>query len=269
MASSIYCKDDSLVYLLGVSPGMGTYMDQRLSGEETTSEYLPGGTEEGMIVVWDPDTKTGKVAIVSFKWPTYNLDGLTTSEAQREAMISAFISMYKGESSPYVKEPLSLVTSHETYITAEEFARIQSGGTNTESALAYVKSLPVRSLSDLLNQGNSNNGSQNGQNGQNGNHNGNSTSNSQQTSSNSNGQATGSIGDSGPTVSAATQTEVTNQAGETPSTQQGNTYEVSKAAPQSEGSEMNYLLIALGAVLCGGLLVAGFFKGSILGFLRK
>ncbi|MCZ3367151.1 MULTISPECIES: FmdE family protein [Methanobacterium] len=269
MASSIYCKDDSLVYLLGVSPGMGTYMDQRLSGEETTSEYLPGGTEEGMIVVWDPDTKTGKVAIVSFKWPTYNLDGLTTSEAQREAMISAFISMYKGESSPYIKEPLSLVTSHETYITAQEFARLQAGGTSNESALAYVKGLPVRSLSDILNQGNSNNGSQNGQNGQNGNHNGNSTSNSQQTSSNSNGQVTGSVGDSGPTVSAATQTEVTNQAGETPGAQQGNTYEVSKAAPQSEESEMNYLLIAIGAILCGGLLVVGFFKGSILGFLRK
>lgn len=261
MASSIYCKDDGLVYLLGVSPGMGTYMNQRLTGEETTSEYLPGGTEEGIFAIWDPVTKTAKVGIASFKWPTYNLDGLTTNEAQREAMISAFISMYKKESSPYVKEPLSLVISHVTHVTAKEFARIKAGGTDTVSTLAYVKGIPIRNLSDIY-HGNSNNGSQNGQKV-------NSSSSSQQTSSSSNGQVTGSVGDSGPTVSAATQTDVTKQAGESSGAQSGNTYEVSKASPKSEDPQTNTLLIVLGVILCGGLLVLGFFKSSILGFLRK
>src|SRR5690606_13225469 len=40
MASTIYCKDDALVYLMGVSPGMGSYMDQRLLNEETESEFV-------------------------------------------------------------------------------------------------------------------------------------------------------------------------------------------------------------------------------------
>ena len=149
MASSIYCKDDGLVYLLNVSPGMGTYMNQRLTNEDTMSEYLPTGTEEGMIIVWDPKTKTGKAAIVSFKWPTYNLNGLTTQEAQREAMISAFVSLYKGEPSQYVNEPLSILTSNEKYITEDEFNAIKQGGTASSNALQYLKDLPVRSLSDL------------------------------------------------------------------------------------------------------------------------
>lgn len=263
MASSIYCKDDSLVYLLGISPGMGSYMNQRLTGEETNSEYLPGGTEEGMIVVWDPDTNTGKVAIVSFKWPTYNLDGLVTSEAQREAMISAFISLYKGESSPYVNQPLSIVTSEERYITAEEFAMIKKGGTDSASALAYVKGLPIRSLSDLLpNQGNTDNGSQNGQNGD---QTGGSNSNGSQGTSTGNGFATGSVGDSGPAVSAATQTETTNQV---TGSQQGNAYEVSKATPKSADDGVSTALIVLGASIIGVLLALGFFKSSIFGFLK-
>ncbi|MGF7117304.1 FmdE family protein [Methanobacterium oryzae] len=262
MASSIYCKDDGLVYLLGVSPGMETYMNQRLTGEETSSEYLPGGTEEGMIVVWDPDTNTGKVAIISFKWPTYNLDGLVTNEAQREAMISAFISLYKGESSPYISEPLSIVTSEEKYITAEEFARIKAGGTNTASALAFVKGLPVRSLSDLLpNQGNTDNGSQNGQNGG---QTGESTSNGSQGTYTDNGITVGSVGNSGPAVSAATQTEVTSQV----TGEQSNAYEVSKATTKSEDDGISTVLIVLGTVLIGGLLALGFFKSSIFGFLK-
>ncbi|WP_413862310.1 FmdE family protein, partial [Methanobrevibacter sp. UBA417] len=34
IASSIYCKDDSLEYLLGISPGLGNYMDQRLTSDD-------------------------------------------------------------------------------------------------------------------------------------------------------------------------------------------------------------------------------------------
>ncbi len=72
---------------------MGTYMNQRLMAEDTESEVIPGGTEEGLLVIWDPKTKTGKAVIINFKWATLNLTGLTTSDAQREAMISAYVSM--------------------------------------------------------------------------------------------------------------------------------------------------------------------------------
>ena len=45
----------------------------------------------------------------SYEWQTYNLDGLTTSEAQREAMIAASIALYKGEESPVSQEQPSTI----------------------------------------------------------------------------------------------------------------------------------------------------------------
>jgi formylmethanofuran dehydrogenase subunit E-like metal-binding protein len=264
MASSIYCKDDGLVYLMNVSPGMGTYMNQRLTNEETASEYLPTGTEEGMIIVWDPKTKTGKAAIVSFKWPTYKLDGLVTSEAQREAMISAFVSLYKGESSPFVSEPLSIVTSNEKYITEDEYNAIKKGGTVSSNALQYLKDLPVRSLSDLIPvQDGSDDGGPTPV--DSGSDNGGST---PVNSGSDNSGSTSTVGDSGTSVNAATQTEVTSEAGTNPTTPEGNAYEVSTTTPTSSNSGVNTILIVIGIFLIGGLLAVGFFKDSIFGFLK-
>ncbi len=265
MASSIYCKDDGLVYLLNVSPGMGTYMNQRLTNEETASEYLPTGTEEGLIVVWDPETNTGKAAIISFKWPTYNLDGLTTSEAQREAMISAFVSLYKGESSQYVNEPLSIVVSNEKLITEDELNAIKKGGTTSSNALQYFKDLPTRSLSDLIptQDGQDDGGSTPNDSGSN---NGGST--PVDSGSNSVG-STSTVGDSGLSLNAATPTEATSEADVNPTTTDGNAYEVSnKTTSKTSNSGVNTLLIVVGVLLIGGLLVVGFFKDSIFGFLK-
>ena len=262
MASSIYCKDDGLVYLMNVSPGMGTYMNQRLTNEETASEYLPTGTEEGMIIVWDPKTKTGKAAIISFKWPTYNLDGLVTPEAQREAMISAFVSLYKGESSQFINEPLSIVTSNEKYITEDEFNAIKKGGTASSNALQYLKDLPVRSLSDLIPvQDDSDNGGSTPI--DSGSDNGGST-----PVGSDNSGSTSIVGDSGLSLNAATQTEVTSEAGTNPTTPQGKTYDVSTTTPKSSNSGVNTLLIVIGIFLIGGLLAVGFFKDSIFGFFK-
>jgi len=270
MASSIYCKDDSLVYLLGVSPGMGTYMNQRLTNDETMSEYLPGGTEEGMIVVWDPTTKTGKVAIISFKWPTYDLSGLTTSEAQREAMISGFVSLYKGQTSPYISQPLSIVTSHETYITEAEFNAIKQGGTATSSSLDYVKSIPIRSLSDLVpveggsQTGNTDSGSDTSSSTSQGSSTGTSTGSSNGNTGSSK-YSSGSVGVTGTAVNAATETTTT-EAGAQPAGDAGKSYEVTKAGTEGTNDTPwgTYAIVGIVSVLALGA-VGFFFKGSLFG----
>jgi formylmethanofuran dehydrogenase subunit E-like metal-binding protein len=258
MASSIYCKDDSLVYLLNVSPGMGTYMNQRLTNEETMSEYLPTGTEEGIIVVWDPKTKTGKAAVISFKWPTYKLDGLLTPEAQREAMISAFVSLYKGESSPFISEPLSIAISNENYISEKEFNTIKKGGMASSNSLQYYKDLPMHSLADLIKVQNGSSpvdpGSDNG--------------GSAVDSGSDNGISTSNVGNSGLKLNAAPSNAANNEAGTDPTTSEGKSYEVSKTNTNSSNSGVNVALIVIGILLIGGLLVVGFYKDSIFGFLK-
>src|SRR5690606_6131906 len=124
-----YCKDDALVYLMGVSPGMGSYMDQRLLNEETASEFVPGGTEEGLLVIWDKKNNIGQAVVINFKWPTLDNTGLTTSEAQRENSIHYFVSAYNGESYDRLITPYTTAISDSTWITEEEFNMIKKGGT--------------------------------------------------------------------------------------------------------------------------------------------
>ena len=253
MGSSIYCKDDSLVYLMGVSPGMGTYMNQRLMAEDTESEVIPGGTEEGLLVIWDPKTKTGKAVIINFKWATLNLTGLTTSDAQREAMISAYVSMYKGEPSPYVTQGVIAIASDERLITESEFNIIKQGGTASTTALSYVKGLPVRSLSDLLpaQGGSQTGGSTQIPKGDSGTSTGDHT-----------GSASGSVGDSGAAVSAVTvSAAVGEEAGDS-----GKAYEVTQAGSEGAGNSPWGTAAIVGVIAVLALGAFGFlFKSGFLG----
>jgi formylmethanofuran dehydrogenase subunit E-like metal-binding protein len=260
------CRDDILSYLLGVSAGSGTYYNQRMES---------AGSEVGIISIYDSKTKTRRVAILNLTSPKFSGGNSYENYINLYKVLQKYddwnspACLAELASIPHLVSAPSITRTADTWVTEEEWNRIISGGSGSLNALEYIKSLPVRTQADLISLLNQN---------QNGSQNNNGTAvveapegvqgNSQGTSSSGTGSATGSVGDSGPTVSAATQTEVTNSDEGTPSAG-GNAYEVSKASPNSEESEMNYALIALGAVLCGGLLVVGFFKGSILGFLRK
>ena len=76
------------------------------------------------------------------------------------------------------------------------------------------------------------------------------------------------VGDSGTSVNAATQTEVTSEAGTNPTTPEGNAYEVLNQQPESSNSGVNDHINSNWYFLIGGLLAVGFFKDSIFGFLK-
>lgn len=159
IASSTYCKDDSLTYLLGVSPGMGTYFVQKLPNSDVTSTYVDGATDEGALVIWDNNLNIGRVVIVSFKWPTIDTSMYATSEAKRAAQIQAFIDLYKGINNPNVLENFVVKTSEEKWITAEQFNLLKSGSGELNT-MAYIKSLDGSvTKEDLLKQLEKNNNS--------------------------------------------------------------------------------------------------------------
>lgn len=256
IADSIYCKDDSLVYLLGVSPGMGTYLNQRLPNEDVDSDILNGGTEEGVLVVWDSKLNIGYAYVISFKWATIDLSGLTTSDAKREAQIAAYISIYNGEPNSRVQSLPETATSDRRIITESEFNALRQGGSASNNALEYLRGIPERSLSDLVpvQGGSTSPGTSTG------------------TSTGSLvGSATGSgssfglsngSNTSGVNVSAAT---VTNSTSGSVGTQPGEAkaYEVTQAGAQgSEGTPWGlYAIIGVIAILAlGG--VGFFYKGG-------
>lgn len=277
IASSIYCKDDSLVYLMGISPGSGTYMSQRLLNEDLldNNPNLPGGTDEGVLVIWDPVKKVGRAVIITFAWPQFDLTGLTTNEARREAQIAGFVALYKNEEFARLISPVRIETTEPKYITAAEFELIRQGGGADFNSNDYLRSLPFRKLSDLIqihggdhqhgNGGHTHDGT--------GGH-----------SHDGTGGHTHGLGGHvhGPstvghthvhaayahTHDGSTHTHGPAEVG-TGDSESGAAHEVSKVgSPGSEESGVDPLVVAVGIVLLGGLIAVGFYKDSILGFLR-
>lgn len=264
MAASIYCKDDSLVYLMGVSPGMGSYMNQRLTDEELESEFLPGGTEEGVLVVWDKKNNIGRAVVINFKWPVLDNTGLTTNEARRENSIHYFVSAYKDEPYSRTITPYTQATSDFRWITAEELATIKKGGLASSSALAYVKGLPAdRTRDDLIKVPG---GTENGDSTSQGTSTGTETSTGTRTGSGGiNRFSSGSVGITGTAVNAATQTTTT-EAGTQPAGDAGKSYEVTKAGNQNSDDTPWGTYAVLGVLSV--LVLAGvgfFFKGNMFG----
>ena len=166
IANEQYCKDDSLEYILDVSPGLGNYLVQKL----TTDEYkgVDDLDEEGILIIWDSKNNIGQAVSINFKWPTYDLSNYATSEAKRAAQIQAFIDLYKGQENSIVKTNPIVSHSDSRWITQDQYNMLTSGGNG--SSLAYLRNLPDLSRNQVLaiananrnnNSGNMNNNSAN------------------------------------------------------------------------------------------------------------
>jgi cobalamin biosynthesis Mg chelatase CobN len=226
------------------------------------------GSEVGIISIYDSKTKTRRVIVIDYQAPHFT-DGNTY---ENYIKLYKILQKYDDWDSPECQEELKrslpnmdrapkLTKVVDTWATEEEWNGIIAG-----DALKLSKSLPKRTKEDLIRLMR---GSQNQNQG--GSHNQNGTSlvpasQGVEGTSNTSNLSNGSVNGSGLTVSAATQTQATTSAGETPAG--GNAYEVSKTTPKSEDSGMNSALIVVGVILCGGLLALGFFKTSLFGFLK-
>ncbi|MDI3483710.1 MAG: hypothetical protein PWQ74_297 [Methanobacteriaceae archaeon] len=142
VTTTTYCKDDGLLLLLGLSPGQGTYYNQRLSN--TSSSSVEGGQMEGVLIIWNEKLNIGKAVIITYKGPRFNLgtNGLR-----------AYIDWYKGKQPTGVSS--SYIVTNEApakYITRAEMNMILSGaaGSPSGNAIQFIMGLPDRQLSDLI-----------------------------------------------------------------------------------------------------------------------
>ncbi|SFL60608.1 Protein containing a metal-binding domain shared with formylmethanofuran dehydrogenase subunit E [Methanobrevibacter olleyae] len=149
IASTTFCKDDSMTYLLGISPGMGTFLVKKLPKNETVSEYVDGGTYQGVLVVWDDNLKVGKATILSFKWGNIDTSMYGTSEAKRATQIEAYIDLYNGVNNPNIKASPVVSTDCEKWITEEQFNMLKTG-VGDENVIRYIQGLDNVTKEDLL-----------------------------------------------------------------------------------------------------------------------
>ena len=237
IGNSISCRDDIYSYLLGISPGAGTYFSQRMTSATTGSDIL-------ILSVYDSKTNTRRVTIINWKNPTFQ----GTYNSYEE-----YIKLYWGDySSPNLKSAPVISITADTWVTEEEWAKIIAGGDGSLNALEYIKGLPVRTQQDLLkiqggsqtggssNQGTESNGSANG------------------SSDGSGSLSSGSVGDSGVAVSAAI---TVGEAGET-----GKAYEVTQPGSDASGDSPWGTAAAVGVMAVLALGAFGFlFKSGFLG----
>ncbi|MGB9908135.1 MAG: FmdE family protein, partial [Methanothermobacter tenebrarum] len=137
-----YCKDDGLLLLLGVSPGQGTYYNQRLLN--TISSSIEGGQIEGILIIWNEKLNIGKAVIITYKGPSFN----TGANGLR-----AYIDWYKGKEPTGVRSQYIVANEAQVkYITKDELNSILSGaaGSPSGNAIQYIRGLPDRQLSDLI-----------------------------------------------------------------------------------------------------------------------
>lgn len=264
IASSIYCKDDSLVYLLGISPGMEDYFNQRLPDEETESTYIDGATEEGVLIIWDNKLNIGRAVIINFKWATIDTSQYKTSEAKRASQIQAYIDMYARRENPIVKEGVTVKATAENWITAEQFQILKSGSGDS-NALRYLESLPTQTKEDLLKSMNQNSGDANGTVISD---NGGSSSSSSGFSSSSESSVGSNEGYSGVSSSSSDSSSSDSvdigsvSAASTPASgSQGKASEISKNSQNSNGINTNNIIYAALAILIiGGLFGFGYMR---------
>ena len=275
IADTIFCKDDSLTYLLDLSPGLGSYYVQKLPTNETVSPYIDGGTYQGVLVVWDDNLKVGKASSVSFKWGTIDSSMYSTSEAARANQIRAYIDLYAGKDNPYLKAEPIVSTDDERWINEDQYNMLKQGAGENFNAISYLKSLDDSVTKEGVikaNQANSNGNSDSNSNSSsnsnsNSNTNANSNSNSQASSaSNRPSSSSSSVGTSGATATSApafsddsAQDSASDDSKSSPSNSKS--YEVSKT-PATKSADSNSLIYALVGVLAIGA-VLGF------GYMRR
>ncbi|WP_100909697.1 FmdE family protein [Methanobacterium subterraneum] len=254
IGTSISCRDDIYSYLLGISPGAGTYFSQRMTSDTNGKSVL-------ILSVFDSATNTRRVAIIDWEGPSF---------AKGSNSYEEYIKLYKGDySSPNLISAPTITLSADTWVTEEEWQRIIAGGDARGDSLNYIKGLPVRTKDDLIKiqggtetqDGDSNQGTSTG------------TSNGSVlvTSTGTGGTggtgrfSTGSVGTTGAAVNAATETTTT-EAGAQPAGDTGKSYEVTQAGTENNDNTPwgTYAIVGIVSVLALGA-VGFFFKGSLFG----
>lgn len=242
-----YCDDDGIMYLLGVSPGAGTYYNQRLKNNTATTGT---GNREGYLIVWDDKTQTGKVIILTYKGPKF---------ANGSNALKEYINLYRKQSSGNVVSQAILGCEAERVITKADLSTILSGAPEYGNAINFILGLPAnRTLADILPKKDGSNGT----NTNNGNHlvdNGGSSSSDSSNHDGSSSSSGSSVGTSVP-VSAAMQT--TTESVNTGSSPQ-KAYEMSKAGSTKGESNSNwYVYVIVGFLSLGGLVGFGFMRAK-------
>ena len=270
-----YCKEDSIEYMLGLSPGLGNYFVQKLTSDEYKGEN--DLDEEGILIIWDSANNIGQAVSISYQWPSPDLSAYATSESKRAAQIQAFLDLYNGRDNPILTENYHTIAHGDSrWITQEQLQTLTSGGDEKGSSLQFLRSLKDISKEDLLkqiaeskNQGNTESNSTNTNTNSNSNANTNTNSNSNANTpavpsrTTTTQSSSSSVGVSNTPVSTSTSTPASqDSSSDNPSdasSDKPKSYEVNKK-DVAKSSDNNLAYAVIGALVIGALFGLGYMR---------
>ena len=267
IANEQYCKEDSIEYMLGLSPGLGNYLVQKLTSDEYKGEN--DLDEEGILIIWDSANNIGQAVSISYQWPSPDLSAYATSESKRAAQIQAFLDLYNGRDNPILTENYHTIAHGDSrWITQEQLQTLTSGGDEKGSSLQFLRSLEDISKEDLLkqiaeskNQGNTESNSTNTNTNTNSNSNANTPAVPSRTTTTQ--SSSSSVGVSNTPVSTSTSTPASqDSSSDNPSdasSDKPKSYEVNKK-DVAKSSDNNLAYAVIGALVIGALFGLGYMR---------
>jgi formylmethanofuran dehydrogenase subunit E-like metal-binding protein len=261
ISTSVSCRDDIYTYLLGVSPGAGSYFSQRMTKDSTGNDIL-------ILSVYDSATNTRRVAIINYQGPKFSGGNSYENYIALYKIYQKYDDWYSPaciqelQSLPNLVSAPTMTLTADTYVTEEEWANIIAGGDGTSNSLEYIMGLPVRTQEDLIKIMGGTESADDGSS------TGSSTGSGLVTSTGSGGSSLlsgGSVGTTGTAVNAATETTTTD-AGDQSSGDSGKSYEVTKAGTENSDNTPWGAYAVVGVLSVLALAGVGFFfKGNLFG----
>ena len=238
IGTSISCRDDIYSYLLGISPGEGSYLSQRMTTDST-------GKTIGILSIYDSETDTTRIIVIEYNGPKFK---------EGSNMYEEWIKIYKGDySSENLLSAPSLNILQDTYTNGHTTWNNLGSSSNS---ISDAMGLPNYSKADVIRMRSSNTGGITSGTGLISSSNGSGTS----LLGLSNGSNVSSVNVSAATVTNSTTSSVGAQPGD------AKAYEVTQAGAEgSEGTPWGlYAVVGVIAVLAlGG--VGFFYKGGKFG----
>ncbi len=139
-----WCKDDAISMMLDLSPGKQSLFVKNMAEGRATEG--PAGRYAGIMVRWNPKTKTGKAAVLQFDWnEAYKLAGLTPEEFNPKGGKSnpAFFTARVRSAwalIPYLDEPERFVSLFmDADVNASALKRMKQAGEDPYAVIGMAK----------------------------------------------------------------------------------------------------------------------------------
>lgn len=126
----MWCKDDAIQLLLGLTPGKKSFFVKGLT--QTQIERLPEGRVAGILAIETKNGSGARAVVLKYEGKDFVGEEITDPNFRKFKAVLAYL--------PYLDNPEEFVTVAKEYrIPADQLQKLTAAGVNPYEELGYVK----------------------------------------------------------------------------------------------------------------------------------